>query len=89
MSLISPNFAVKSIFFPNYGQGPFPKIAGKALISNQIVGICTVFVQPESHQGPVVQQVEISHFSGFIYKKINRQGIPCGRNSSYSRIPIF
>ena len=29
MALISPNFDVKSIFFPNFGQGPFPKIAGK------------------------------------------------------------
>ena len=29
MSLISPNFDAKSIFFPNFGQGPFPKIAGK------------------------------------------------------------
>ena len=29
MSLISPNFDVKSIIFPNFGQGPFPKIARK------------------------------------------------------------
>ena len=29
MSLISPNFDVKSIFFPNFGQGPFPQNAGK------------------------------------------------------------
>ena len=29
MSLISPNFDVKSIIFPNFGQGPFPKITGK------------------------------------------------------------
>ena len=31
MSLTSPNFDVKSIIFPNFGQGPFPKIAEKAL----------------------------------------------------------
>ena len=31
MSLISPNFDVKSIIFPNFGQGLFPKIAGKTL----------------------------------------------------------
>ena len=30
MSLISPNFAVKSIFFSNFAEGPFPKIAGKS-----------------------------------------------------------
>ena len=24
-----PNFDVKSIIFPNFGHGPFPKIAGK------------------------------------------------------------
>ena len=30
MLLISPNFAVKSIIFPNFGQEPFPKIAGKS-----------------------------------------------------------
>ena len=34
-------------------------------------------------------QVELSHFSGIIYKKVNGQGIPCGRNSSYSFIPIL
>ena len=28
--LISPNFAIKSIIFSNYGQGPFPKITGKS-----------------------------------------------------------
>ena len=31
MPLISPNFAVKSIIIPNFGQGPFPNIAGKSL----------------------------------------------------------
>ena len=30
MSLLSPNFDVKSVIFPNFGQGPFPKIAGKS-----------------------------------------------------------
>ena len=30
MSFISPNFDVKSISFPNFGQGHFPKIAGKS-----------------------------------------------------------
>ena len=29
MWLFSPNFDAKSIIFPNYGQGPFPKIAGQ------------------------------------------------------------
>ena len=30
MSLISPNFDVKWFIFSNFGQGPFPKIAGKS-----------------------------------------------------------
>ena len=30
MSLIFPNFDVKLIIFPNFGQGPFPKIARKS-----------------------------------------------------------
>ena len=34
MSLISPNFDVKLIIFPNFGQGPFPKIAGKGPVMN-------------------------------------------------------
>ena len=34
-------------------------------------------------------QVELSHFSGIIYNNVNGQGIPCGRNSSYSYIPIL
>ena len=34
-------------------------------------------------------QVGLSHFSGIIYNNVNGQGIPCGRNSSYSFIPIL
>ena len=30
LHVMSPNFDVKSIIFPNFGQGPFPKIAGKS-----------------------------------------------------------
>ena len=30
LSLISPNFDVKLIIFSQFGQGPFPKIAGKS-----------------------------------------------------------
>ena len=34
-------------------------------------------------------QVELGHFSGIIYNKVNGQGIPCGCNASYSLIPIL
>ena len=34
-------------------------------------------------------QVELSHFSGIIYNKVNGQGIHWGRSSSYSFIPIL
>ena len=34
-------------------------------------------------------QVELSHISSIIYNKENGQGIPCGRNSSYSLIPTL
>ena len=34
-------------------------------------------------------QVELSHFSGIIYNNVNGQGIPCGRDSSYSFLPIL
>ena len=34
-------------------------------------------------------QVELNHFPGIIYNKVNGQGIPCGRSSSYSFIPIL
>ena len=34
-------------------------------------------------------QVELTIFSGNFYNKVNGQGIPCGRNSSYSFIPIL
>ena len=30
LSLISPNFGLKSIIFPNFGHGPSPKIAEKS-----------------------------------------------------------
>ena len=33
--------------------------------------------------------VEPSHFSGIIYNNVNGQGIPCGRNVSYSFVPIL
>ena len=36
MSLISPNFDVKWIIFPNFGQGVFPKIAGKSPVLGQV-----------------------------------------------------
>ena len=40
MSLISPNnFDVKSIIFSNFGQGPFPKIAGKSPVIISLVNI--------------------------------------------------
>ena len=38
MSLISPNFDVKLIIFPNFGQGPFPKIAGKGPVQDERFG---------------------------------------------------
>ena len=38
-SLFSPNFDVKSIIFPNFGQGPFPKIAGKSPVMGDDVGL--------------------------------------------------
>ena len=34
-------------------------------------------------------KVELNHISSIIYNKVNGQGIPCGRNSSYSFIPIL
>ena len=34
-------------------------------------------------------QVELSHFSGIIYNKVDGHGIPCGRNSSYSFIRVL
>ena len=33
--------------------------------------------------------VELSRFRGIIFKKVNGQGIPCGRNFSYSFIRIL
>ena len=33
MLLISPNSVVKSVVFPNFSQGPFPKIAGKSPVN--------------------------------------------------------
>ena len=44
MPLISPNFDVKSIIFPNFGQGPFPKIAGKSpvLDTHRPVSVCEI-----------------------------------------------
>ena len=49
MSLISPNSDVKSIFFPNFGQGPFPKIAGKG---------------PENNRYPVLHSVSVALVRG-------------------------
>ena len=34
-------------------------------------------------------QFELSHFSGILIMKVNRQRVPCVRNSSYSFIPII
>ena len=42
MLLISPNFAVKSIIYPNFGQGPFTKIAGKSpdMVAMPLTDLC-------------------------------------------------
>ena len=50
----SPNFDVKSIIlFPNFGQGPFPKIAGN---SPDCIGFIHIIFMPlatlDSHIGP-------------------------------------
>ena len=34
-------------------------------------------------------KLNLAIFSGIIFNKVNGQGIPCGRNSSYSFIPIL
>ena len=34
MFLVSLNFDKSQLFFPNFGQGPFPKIAGKSPVSS-------------------------------------------------------
>ena len=50
----------------------------------------SLFLQFElSHFLLLFLQVELSHFSGIIYNKVNGQEIPCGRNSSYSFLPIL
>ena len=53
MLLFSPNFAVKSIIFPNFGQGPFPKIAGKSLVSiNVLCSQCYIIKRPHKKDPP-------------------------------------
>ena len=52
--------------------------------------ICMWFwIQSSDYFLSLISQVEISLFSSIIYNKVNGQGIPCGRNSSYSFIPIL
>ena len=34
-------------------------------------------------------ELELSHFSRIIFNNVNGQEIPCGRNFSYSFIPIL
>ena len=36
-----------------------------------------------------ILQFELSHFSGILIMKVNRQRVPCVHNSSYSFIPII
>ena len=52
--------------------------------------ICMQFgYNPQSFFLLLFSQVELSHFSGIIYNKVNGQGIPCGLNFSYNFIPIL
>ena len=54
MSLISPNLMLSRSFFPNFGQGPFPKLAGKGPDKNSVkistvvvyacISMCTYFI---------------------------------------------
>ena len=45
MLLISPNFDVKSIIFPNFGRGPFPKIVGNGPALSFFDRGCSYFAQ--------------------------------------------
>ena len=36
-----------------------------------------------------LSQVGLIYFSSIFYNKVNGQGIPCGRNSSYRFLPIL
>ena len=50
MSLISPNLMLRRSFFPIFGQGPFPKIAGKS------PGLCNQLgARSGEHSGSVVE----------------------------------
>ena len=52
--------------------------------------ICMWFgYNPQNFFLSLFSQNELSHFSSIIYNKVNGQEIPCGRNSSYSCIPIL
>ena len=52
VSLISPNFDVESIIFPNFGLGPFPKIAGKC------PGFSLTYLKPEDWCSRMAAQIK-------------------------------
>ena len=68
MLLISPNFDVKSIiFFPNFGQGPFPKIAGKGPAISSAVFQVDIPVDEELMK--TVEQIDANHDGKITYEE--------------------
>ena len=69
MSLISPNFDVKSVIFPNFGQRPFPKIAGKSSGTGlSITWFCSVSM--------FVNWLHAGKFSCFCCRMLTFQTLP-------------
>ena len=59
MPLISPNFDVKSILFSNFGQGPFPKKAGKSPVvsyAGDFFNILSVIITRNESEKPILHK---------------------------------
>ena len=63
MLLISVHFDVNSIIFPNFDQGPFPKIAEK--IPARLIDLCPAFVL-EIHLFCLLTMSHLTDFVSFI-----------------------
>ena len=73
LSLISSKFDVKSIIFSNFGQGPFPKIAGKSPDVCVFSKILNLFIWTYATTSNVIILLSIRKFSrGFYFCETSR-----------------
>ena len=84
----SPNFDVKSVIFPNFGQGPFPKIAGKSPALSRNQNISDIDPVKNKQSTKPIFNTDMSLFTVYGIELLNSQlTIYCSRSTKSTLSP--